>query len=278
MIAAILAIALAQAMAPEARPLLPNAVIRGSLAGGESVVFSLNVPPDQAARILVRQEGVDVSVTLLANSDYQTDKNLAEGVVASMEAIGIRVIVDLVSGKITILDNRRKEYSASTLDELRAFTDQMDAAMAGRPIVDGTVGATSSVTVEKGTGGKKVAGYDTELYILTMGDSMRMEVFVTTALEPPARYFDARKALYASLGPMARRFDRMYDEMKKIKGFPLATSLDYRMRVARRQVSTEATEVRKGPIPDSVFVAPSDYKKIDSPFGGDRPPRPRPSP
>ena len=187
-------------------------------------------------------------------------------------------IVDLVSGKITILDNRRKEYSATTLDELRAFTDQIDSAMAGRPIVDGTVGATARVTVEKGTGGKKVAGYDTEPYILTMGDSMRMEVFITTALEPPARYFDARKVLYSSRGPTARRFDRLLDEMKKIKGFPLATILDDRMRVSRRQVSTEATEVRKGPIPDSVFVAPSDYKKIDSPFGGDRPPRPRPSP
>jgi Domain of unknown function (DUF4412) len=187
-------------------------------------------------------------------------------------------IVDLVSGKITIVDNRRKEYSASTLDDLRAFTDQIDSAMAGRAIVDGTVAATASVTVEKGTGGKKVAGYDTDQYILTMGESTRMEVFITTALEPPARYFDARKVLYASLGPLGRRFDRLYDEMKKIKGFPLATSLDYRMRVARRQVSTEATEVRKGPIPDSVFVAPSDYKKIDSPFGGDRPPRPRPSP
>jgi peptide/nickel transport system substrate-binding protein len=42
--------------------------------------------------------GQDVSITLLANSDYQTDKNLAEGVVASMEQIGVRVIVDLVSG------------------------------------------------------------------------------------------------------------------------------------------------------------------------------------
>ena len=42
--------------------------------------------------------GADVEVTLLANSDYQTDKNLAEGVVASMEKIGIRVIVDLVGG------------------------------------------------------------------------------------------------------------------------------------------------------------------------------------
>jgi hypothetical protein len=187
-------------------------------------------------------------------------------------------IVDLVSGKITILDNRRKEYSATTLDELRAFSDQIDSAMAGRPIVDGTVGATTSVTVEKGTGGKKVAGYDTEPYILTMGESMRVEVFMTTAIDPPARYFDARKVLYASLGPMARRFDRVYDEMKKIKGFPLATAFDYRMRVARRQITTEATEVRKGPIPDSVFVAPSDYKRIESPFGGERPPRPRPSP
>jgi hypothetical protein len=187
-------------------------------------------------------------------------------------------IVDLVSGKITILDNRRKEYSATTLDELRAFTDQIDSAMAGRPTFDGTVGATASVTVEKGTGGKKIAGYDTDQYILTMGESLRVEAFITTALEPPARYFDARKVLYASTGPLGRRFDRVYDELKKIKGFPLATVLDYRMRVARRQIATEATEVRKGPVPDSVFVAPSDYKKIDSPFGGGRPPRPRPSP
>ena len=149
--------------------------------------------------------------------------------------------------------------------------------MAGR-LFDPAVGATASVTVEKGTGGKRVAGYDTAQYILTMGESMRVEVFTTTAIEPPARYFDARKVLYASLGPMARRFDRVYDEMKKIKGFPLATSLDYRMRVARRQITTEATEVRKGPIPDSVFVAPSDYKKVDSPFGGERPTRRRPSP
>jgi peptide/nickel transport system substrate-binding protein len=53
----------------------------------------VNFPADAAG-----VGGQDVSITLLANSDYQTDKNLAEGVVASMEQIGIRVIVDLVSG------------------------------------------------------------------------------------------------------------------------------------------------------------------------------------
>jgi hypothetical protein len=181
-------------------------------------------------------------------------------------------------GRSLILDNRRKEYSATTLDELRAFLDQIDSAMAGRPIVDGTVGAHGQRDRREGHGRQEDRGYDTEQYILTMGESMRVEVFMTTALEPPARYFDARKVAYASRGPMARPFVRLYDEMKKIKGFPLATSLDQRMRVTRRQVSTEATEVRKGPIPDSVFAAPSDYKKVESPFGGGRPPRPRPSP
>jgi hypothetical protein len=187
-------------------------------------------------------------------------------------------IVDLRSGKVMLLDNRRRQYSETTLDELRAFLDQMEAAMDGRPLFDRAIGATASVSVEKGTSGKKVAGYDTDSYTLAMGDSMRMEVWTTTALEPPARYFDARKILYATMGPMGRRFDRLFDEMKKIKGFPLATTLDYRMRVSRRQVSSEATEVRKGPIPDSVFASPSDYAKIESPFGGGRPPRPAPSP
>ncbi|MDR3476193.1 MAG: ABC transporter substrate-binding protein [Devosia sp.] len=42
--------------------------------------------------------GQNVEVTLLDNSDYQTDKSLAEGVVASMQAIGIRVILNPVSG------------------------------------------------------------------------------------------------------------------------------------------------------------------------------------
>ena len=42
--------------------------------------------------------GQDVSVTLLNDADYETDKSLAEGVVASMQAIGIRVILDTVGG------------------------------------------------------------------------------------------------------------------------------------------------------------------------------------
>ncbi|WP_404406340.1 ABC transporter substrate-binding protein [Pelagibacterium halotolerans] len=42
--------------------------------------------------------GQDVEITLLANTDYATDTNLAEGVIAMMEPLGLRVIANFQSG------------------------------------------------------------------------------------------------------------------------------------------------------------------------------------
>lgn len=42
--------------------------------------------------------GADVEITLLANSDYGTDTNLAEGVIAMMEPLGLRVIANFQQG------------------------------------------------------------------------------------------------------------------------------------------------------------------------------------
>ena len=88
------------------------------------------------------------------------------------------------------------------------------------------------------------------------------------ALQPPTRYFEARKVFYAALGPMGIRFQRLFDEMKKIHGFPLATATDARMRMGKTRTTVEATEVRKGAIPASVFEVPADYKKVASAFAG----------
>src|SRR6218665_516075 len=42
--------------------------------------------------------GADVEITLLANSDYGTDTNLAEGVIAQMEPLGLRVVANFQAG------------------------------------------------------------------------------------------------------------------------------------------------------------------------------------
>jgi len=43
-------------------------------------------------------DGADVQMTLLANADYQTDRNLAEGVIAMLEEAGIGVSLNLLTG------------------------------------------------------------------------------------------------------------------------------------------------------------------------------------
>ena len=42
--------------------------------------------------------GKDVEITLLVNNDYTTDKSLAEGLVAQMEKLGLRVIINALDG------------------------------------------------------------------------------------------------------------------------------------------------------------------------------------
>ena len=43
--------------------------------------------------------GGDLNVTIMANADYQTDKNLAEGVIAMMGDIGLKVTLNALAGK-----------------------------------------------------------------------------------------------------------------------------------------------------------------------------------
>ena len=50
-----------------------------------------NFPADTAG-------GADVEITLLANTDYGTDTNLAEGIIAQLEPLGIRVIANFQAG------------------------------------------------------------------------------------------------------------------------------------------------------------------------------------
>jgi peptide/nickel transport system substrate-binding protein len=53
----------------------------------------VNFPADTAG-----VGGKDVEITILANADYQTDKSLAEGVIAQLEKLGLRVIPTFLPG------------------------------------------------------------------------------------------------------------------------------------------------------------------------------------
>ncbi len=176
-------------------------------------------------------------------------------------------IMDAGTGRMIHIDHKKKTYYETSLAEMRAQFAELektfqDAPMLGKMLRRGAVEAQ----LEKGSGSRTIAGYPCSQYFLTVGKKTRMEMWATTNLKTPIEYYDARKMAYSAIGPAASRFDKLFEAMKKINGFPLYTALDSKMMGMNIKSVSEATEVRKGPIPAAVFEPPTGYKKKKSPY------------
>jgi len=87
-----------------------------------------------------------------------------------------------------------------------------------------------------------------------------MEIHAAPDLKIPALYYDAMK-MRVQRNPL---FDmsKLYDEMKKIKGYALKTVMTTKMMNMVTQTTTVVTSVEKGPIPPSTFEVPAGYKLV----------------
>jgi hypothetical protein len=177
-------------------------------------------------------------------------------------------IVEYASGRIVSIDHKKKEYTETTFEEMAAMMRQAEAEIAKLPSFAQKAmgGAVGDVTVVKGTQIRKIAGYDCTQYTLTMGQDFVYDLWATPALVYPIKYVDSMKAQYVAMGHAGRKFLKMFDEMKAIKGYPLAFGMNYKLMGKKIATLTEATEVKRGPIPASTFGIPAGYKRKDSPF------------
>jgi hypothetical protein len=175
-------------------------------------------------------------------------------------------IIDFPTGRLTFIDHKTKTYWETTLEEMAAYMDKLEKDMKGNPMLANMFGGPDDVSVTKGKGSRKVVGYDCDEYTMKMGESFAFDLCAAKGLQPPPQYYEGRKLSYAAMGPMGKRFSKMFDEMKKIKGYPLALDMDVDMGMARMATRSEAVEVKKGAIPASTFDIPAGYAKKPSPF------------
>jgi len=188
------------------------------------------------------------------------------------------MILDYGSGRIVSLDHKKKQYWESSTAEMRAMAEQaservkqMGEQMKQNPRAAQMMeklmgGSAAAATVQKGTAMKRIAGYDCNQYTIAVGDSVKMEIWTASALQPPAQLFDARKSLFPPGNPMADRIAKVFDEMKKIQGYPLAETMTFSVMGHGTLTTTEATEVKKGPIPASAFAVPEGFTQVESPY------------
>jgi hypothetical protein len=227
---------------------LACAAALSALAGAEDITVVSKTIVNQGAPTTSTQY---IAVDRVRTSDGQHD-----------------TIMEVAAGRFTVIDHKKKEYYEFTREEMLASMQKLEQQMSGPmgAMMDKMMGGKGGeATVEKG-GSRKVAGYDCTIYTVSLGENLKYEMCATQALQLPAQYYDALKGPSSMLGPMAKRFDKVFDEMKKIKGFPIAMTSTVNMMGSKVNHVSEATEVRKGAIPATAFEIPAGYKKKDTPF------------
>ncbi len=82
-------------------------------------------------------------------------------------------------------------------------------------------------------------------------------------LKIPAAYYDVLKMRMPSI-PM---FDlkKMFDEMKKIEGFPLKTVQSMNIEMMKMEIKNTkvVTSIEKGALPASIFEIPEGYTLVE---------------
>jgi hypothetical protein len=104
------------------------------------------------------------------------------------------------------------------------------------------------------------------MMVMKMGEGFTSEMCVAEDLAPPIAYYEARQAMTAMMGPMAQRFEKMYEEMSEIDGMALETMTQMKMMGRSMETTTLVTEVKVGPLPSDAFDIPAGYKKKKSPY------------
>jgi hypothetical protein len=175
-------------------------------------------------------------------------------------------IVDIATGRLTFIDHQKKSFYETSFQEIQAHFAELEQMLESNPMLESMFGGANAVKVEKTGETRSIAGYTCQKYNLSFGPNFAFEVWAAPDLKPPVEYFEGRKLHYASAGPFAGRFEKMIEEMKKIGGFPLATTIDTKLMGFKMHSETEATEVNTEPIPPAVFEPPVGYKQKKSPF------------
>jgi hypothetical protein len=207
-------------------------------------------------------------------------------------------ISDVAGGKTINIDHQKKQYYETTVQEMEAATRmlqqrtekrkaEMKETYAKMPpevyaqlppsernrvqVLLGEFEGRDSVSIEKVSGRRKIAGYDCEHYVITFNKALdgddtvfttKYDYWVAPDLQIP--WYSDTIAAQTKSQPASvsmQSFARMRKELRD-KGFMLATTI----KSTSHEHSEEAIEVKKGPIDRSVFVVPAGYTKVESPM------------
>jgi hypothetical protein len=203
---------------------------------------------------------------------------------------GNEAIFDLKTGDMTVIDAKKKTYYVVTkkdMDDMAAMVkEQMNSPevkqaqeqMKNLPPdvqkrMEAAMGGMFTVDVQKTGTSRTIAGYKCDNWTVAIGQFSRSEQCVSTELKLPEQswerykaYADSLKTMMSAMGPMAKGAETMGEQLKKIRGFPLANTTTTNVMGRKSVTTSEVTSIQKGAIPASAWQIPAGYKQVDSPM------------
>ncbi len=182
-------------------------------------------------------------------------------------------IVDTAAGTLVSIDHGRKQYSQTTVAEIEAAlagaAKQMEEALKGVPPalrekMEKMTGGGGAFSVAKIGGGKTIAGYATDRYVITIGPA-ETESFNAPTLVPPIEPGEMLR-LQSLANPLMKGANKAVAELQKVKGMPLLTVTTVKAMGKTFVNTKEATQVKTGALPAGAFDVPAGYKLVKSPL------------
>jgi hypothetical protein len=202
--------------------------------------------------------------------------------IRTSHAGGTDMIINLNTGVMTTIDDKKKTYYEVTKQDMEAMQAKMAEKMndpkmkQAMAMMQGMSQSMAGSTEVKKTGvSRKVAGFACEEWSISMGGMMTMTECVTNDLKYPVQSWAAlaefsesmRKSMSGSgFGPLPKSGADFAEKMKSIKGFPVASSSTVDAGITKMTNSSEVTEVRHTAIPASTWEVPAGFAKVENPM------------
>lgn len=174
---------------------------------------------------------------------------------------GTDSMVDYGKGVIYAIDHGKKTITRMTFKDLQETMAAMDQQMGGMAsmVTRMMFGDASKVKVEK-LGADTVLNRPCEKVRITIGKMVEVLSLDPSLQFPIHDYAKAMAMMTRMPGPMGDLFKRLYEEVGRLKGVPLRTTVKGPMGM---DVTTEATAISTSAIPAGVWALPADYKVVD---------------
>ena len=200
--------------------------------------------------------------------------------IRTSHASGKEIIINLKSGVMTNIDDKKKTYYDVTKQDMENFQAKMNEKMndpkmkQAMSMMQGMSTSMAASTEVKKTGvSRKVAGFGCDEWSIKMSAMMTMTECVTNDFKYPVQSWAALQEFSESMrksmsgfGPSAKSGADFAEKMKSIHGFPVATSTLVDAGVTKMTTTSEVIEVRHTPIPDSTWQVPAGFTKVDNPM------------